>query len=213
MLYRIFWVTVRVVGLILAPIMGAGMTLGLFYFMQSLITSGEQLDQRVNVIKLVDASMPDIELVVYEEIDKPELIAELSEQQPELVEKQISLDSGPSLNIAHSTIEMDTALDLTIATISATDGDYLPLVALAAEYPARARASDIEGWCIVSFTVNAQGSVVEDSIVVVDAEPPDVFNRTSIRAASRFRFQPRVKNGVGIEVPGVEYLFRFEFED
>ena len=213
MLYRIFWVTVRVVGLILAPIMGAGMTLGLFYFMQSLITSGEQLDQRVNVIKLVDASMPDIELVVYEEIDKPELIAELSEQQPELVEKQISLDSGPSLNIAHSTIEMDTALDLTIATISATDGDYLPLVALAAEYPARARASDIEGSCIVSFTVNAQGSVVEDSIVVVDAEPPDVFNRTSIRAASRFRFQPRVKNGVGIEVPGVEYLFRFEFED
>jgi protein TonB len=47
----------------------------------------------------------------------------------------------------------------------------------------------------------------------VDAEPPDIFDRSSERAAARFKFQPRVKNGVGVEVPGVQYLFRYQLED
>ncbi len=208
-----FWVTVRVLGFLLAPILAATITLGLFYFMHTLIASGERIDNNVRVIKIVDATMPEVEMVVIEEIDKPEPIVDVSDQQPEVVNKEISLDTGPALNIARAAVDLDTSLDLTVATISATDGDYLPLVAFPAEYPARARRQDIEGWCIVSFTVNGQGNVVEETIRVVDSEPPEIFDRVSVRAASRFRFQPRVKNGVGVDVPGVQYLFKFEFED
>ena len=57
------------------------------------------------------------------------------------------------------------------------------------------------------------GNVVEDSIVVVDAEPPNIFDRSSVRAAARFKFQPRVVDGVGVEVRGVQYVFRYELED
>ncbi len=181
--------------------------------MHTLIISGEKLNNTVSVVRIVDATMPEVEMVVIEEIDKPEPIVELSEKQPELENKKISLDAGPSLNIERAVVEVDTGLELSIATVSSTDGDYLPLVAIPAEYPVRARQNDIEGWCIVSFTVDSKGTVVEDTIEVVDAEPPDIFNRASVRAAARFRFQPRVKDGVGVEVPGVQYLFRFEFED
>ncbi len=191
----------------------AGVTLSLFFFMSVLIAQGETLSERVSVVKIVDATMPDIELEVIEEIDKPEPIEELTEEQPELQEKQINLDSGPSLNIERATIDIDTGLQLTNASINATDGDYLPLVAIAPQYPTRAAQRGIEGWCLVSFTVNGLGNVLEETITVVDAEPPQIFNRSSVRAAARFKFQPRVEDGVGVDVAGVQYLFRYQLED
>ena len=193
--------------------MATGITLGLFYFMQALIATGERFDQRVNVVKIVDATMPDIELEVIEEIDKPELIEEVVQDTPDTPEKQINLDSGPSLNIERASVNIETNLSLDNASISATDGDYLPLVAIAPQYPTRAAQRGIQGWCLVSFTVDGMGNVVEDTINVVDAEPASIFDRSSIRAAARFKFQPRVVDGQGVEVPGVQYLFRYQLEE
>ncbi len=210
---RSFWIGVRVFGIVLAPILAAAITLGLFYFMQSLIASGERLEQRVVVVKLVDPTMPEIEMVVIEEIDKPEPIEAVIEQDVELDEKRVDLDAGPSLNIERVVADMDMGLNLSMASITQADGDYLPLVAIPAQYPGRASARGIEGWCILSFTVNSQGNVVEDSIAVVDAEPPGVFERASRQALVRFKFQPRVRDGVAVDVPGVQYLFTFELED
>ena len=65
----------------------------------------------------------------------------------------------------------------------------------------------------MSFTVDGQGNVIEDTIAVVDAEPANIFDRSSIRAAARFKFQPRVQGGQGVEVPGVQYLFRYQLEE
>ena len=193
--------------------MATGITLGLFYFMQALIATGERFDQRVNVVKIVDATMPDIELEVIEEIDKPELIEEVVQDTPDTPEKQINLDAGPSLNIERASVDIDTNLSLDNASISATDGDYLPLVAIAPQYPTRAAQRGIQGWCLVSFTVDGMGNVVEDTITVVDAEPASIFDRSSIRAATRFKFQPRLVDGQGVEVPGVQYLFRYQLEE
>ena len=193
--------------------MATGITLGLFYFMQALIATGERFDQRVNVVKIVDATMPDIELEVIEEIDKPEFIEEVVQDTPDTPEKQINLDSGPSLNIERASVEIDTNLSLDNASISATDGDYLPLVAIAPQYPTRAAQRGIEGWCLVAFTVDGMGNVVEDTITVVDAEPASIFDRSSMRAATRFKFQPRVVDGQCVEVPGVQYLFSYQLEE
>ena len=193
--------------------MAAGITLGLFYFMQFLIATGEAFDERVSVVKIVDATMPDIELEVIEEIDKPEPIEELQQEQPDIQDREQTLDSGPSLNIERASIEIDTGLELSNASISATDGDYLPLVAIAPQYPTRAAQRGIQGWCLVSFTVDGLGNVIEDTIVVVDAEPPNIFDRSSVRAAARFKFQPRVVDGQGVDVSGVQYLFRYQLED
>ena len=193
--------------------MAGGITLGLFYFMQFLIATGEAFDERISVVKIVDATMPDIELEVIEEIDKPEPIEELVQDQPEVQERQTNLDAGPALNIERQSIEIDTGLELSNASISATDGDYLPLVAIAPQYPTRAAQRGIQGWCLVSFTVDGLGNVVEETIAVVDAEPPNIFDRSSIRAATRFKFQPRVVDGQGVEVSGVQYLFRYQLEE
>lgn len=194
-------------------LMAAGITLGLFYFMQALIATGADLDQRVSVVKIIDATMPEILLEVIEEIDKPEPIQDDTEVVEDIQERQVNLSDGPSLNIERSSVEIDTGLQLSNASISATDGDMLPLVAIAPQYPTRAAQRGIEGWCLVSFTVNGLGNVVEDSVVVVDAEPRSMFDRSSIRAAGRFKFQPRVVDGQGVAVENVQYVFRYELED
>jgi|TARA_B100001142_G_scaffold303348_1_gene330615 protein TonB len=193
--------------------MAGGITLGLFYFMQFLIATGEAFDERISVVKIVDATMPEIELEVIEEIDKPEPIEEVVQEQPEIQERQTNLDSGPALNIQRASVELDTGLQLSNASIAATDGDYLPLVAIAPQYPTRAAQRGIQGWCLVSFTVDGLGNVVEESIEVVDAEPANIFDRSSLRAAARFKFQPRVVDGEGVNVDGVQYLFRYQLED
>jgi len=135
------------------------------------------------------------------------------QEQPEIQERQTNLDSGPALNIQRASVELDTGLQLSNASIAATDGDYLPLVAIAPQYPTRAAQRGIQGWCLVSFTVDGLGNVVEESIQVVDAEPTNIFDRSSLRAAARFKFQPRVVDGEGVNVDGVQYLFRYQLED
>lgn len=198
---------------IISMAMAAGITLGLFYFMQFLISTGERFEEPVTVVRVVDATMPDIEMEVIEEIDRPEPIEQVQDETPDVPDKQINLDSGPAINIQRAEVSIDDGLNVGQAGISATDGDYLPLVAIAPQYPTRAAQRGIEGWCLVSFTVDGQGNVVEDTIQVVDAEPPNIFNRSSERAAARFKFQPRVVDGEGVMVPGVQYLFRYQLEE
>jgi protein TonB len=139
-------------------VLAALITLALFYFMQYLIDTGDQFDERITVIKIVDATMPEIINEVIEEIDKPEMIEEVQEDIPDTPDKQISLDAGPALNIDRAGANINTGLDLGSASISATDGDFLPLVAIAPQYPTRAAQRGIQGWCLVSFTVNGCGA-------------------------------------------------------
>ncbi len=195
----------------LSLVLGALITLLLFYLMQALIATGDDIDQGMTVIKMVDATMPEIELDVIENTEKPEPLEEINEPPP-VDNKQINLDDGPSLNIARSEITLDDGLNLENASISITDGEMLPLVNVTPEYPTRAASRGIEGWCQISFTVDGSGNVVEDTIRVVDEDPPNTFDRSSIRAAVRFKFQPRVKDGVGVAVPNVQYVFRYVLE-
>lgn len=90
--------------------------------------------------------------------------------------------------------------------------EFLPTVAEPPLYPRRAADEGIEGWALVSFTVTADGLVEENSVKLVDAEPAEIFNRTSIRAAQQFEFQPRIRSGSAVDVPGVQYLFRYDLE-
>ena len=192
--------------------LASGVTFGLFYLMQSLIASGERIDQQVTVVRVVDATMPEIEIEVIEEMDRPEPLEDLNEPPPEVENRSVDLDSGPNLSIARTEVNIDADLNLGNASIAITDGEMLPLVNVTPQYPTRAASRGIQGWCQVSFTVDGDGNVVEDTIVVVDAEPPGIFDRSSIRAAARFKFQPRVQDGVGVPVPNVQYVFRYVLE-
>jgi periplasmic protein TonB len=56
-------------------------------------------------------------------------------------------------------------------------------------YPRVALHDGVEGHVLVRFTVSETGTVTD--VRVLEAEPPDVFERSVLRAASRYRFDPK----------------------
>lgn len=186
-------------------------TLILFYFMQALIATGGELEQRVNVVRIVDATMPEIVMEVVREVERPEEIQELEAPPPDVPDRNIDMDGGNNLNISRDVVDVDIGLDIGGAQLGVSDGEMLPLVNIQPTYPTRAAQRGIEGWAQVAFTVTETGGVRD--VRVVDADPPGMFDQASIRAAERFRFQPRVVNGQPVEVPNVQYVFRFQLED
>ncbi len=59
------------------------------------------------------------------------------------------------------------------------------------------------------FTVIADGSVEESSVSIVDSQPAEVFDSSAIAAAKQFLFSPRIVAGQAVDVPNVQYVFRF----
>lgn len=188
-----------------------GITLALFWFMQALIATGSQFDQRAEVTRIVDATMPDIEMEVQREVEEPEPIEQVEDTPPPDQDREFDMDGGMDLGISRDAVNVDSGVEVGFAGIGATDGEMLPLVNITPSYPTRAAQRGIEGWCQVRFTVTAEGGVRD--VEVVDAEPQGIFDRSSIRAAERFRFQPRVVDGEPVDVPGVQYVFRYELEE
>ena len=90
------------------------------------------------------------------------------------------------------------------------DGPLVALVRVSPTYPVRAQQSGLEGWVLVQFDVLATGTVANIQIVESSAA---VFENSARNAAERFRFKPRVIDGIALETRGIQNLFRFHMED
>lgn len=192
-------------------ILAALITLLLFYVMQALIARGGIIEQQASIVKVVDATMPEIEMLVIEEVLKPEPIDPIEEVPPPLNERVFESSPGPQLPVVQNNVIDPSLVMIDNSTVIISDAEMLPLVNVVPTYPTRAAQNRIEGWAQVRFTVTTTGNVRD--VVVVDAEPERVFDRASITAAEKFRFQPRVVDGAAVEVPNVQYVFRFQLED
>jgi TonB family protein len=65
------------------------------------------------------------------------------------------------------------------------------------DYPPEAARRRIEGSVEVSFTVSPDGKVSD--ILIVNAEPSDIFDRAAVDAVRRWRYDPKKVGGVPIE--------------
>lgn len=94
---------------------------------------------------------------------------------------------------------------------SGPEQEVMPLNDVRPEYPYRARQRGIEGHIKLAFTITAAGKV--ENIRVLDASPPNVFDREARRAAARWRFAPRTENGAAVSREAVKTLhFRLQGE-
>lgn len=73
-----------------------------------------------------------------------------------------------------------------------------PVSRLNPQYPRRALSRRIEGFVVAEFTVDAQGRVVPESLRIVEASPPGMFDSTVERALVRWRFNPLTEGGQAI---------------
>lgn len=91
------------------------------------------------------------------------------------------------------------------------DSAAVPLVRVPPQYPPRAQARGIEGRVLLRFTVTPQGTT--DDVEVIDAEPKGYFERAAKQAVRRYKFKPRVENGVPVASPGKEIEISFEIDE
>lgn len=201
---------VRAINLVFAVALAAAITFGLFFLMQFLIAMDAEQPERGDSIKIADITMPEIELEVQRVQPKPEL-PDQPEELPDLPAPEINLNAPTGEGIQVGRVQVNLGDLGGGASISASDAEYLPIVVIQPQYPNRALERGIEGWCQVMFTVDENGGVQD--AVVVDADPPSIFDQASLRAVARFKFNPRTKDGKPVKTPGVQYVFRFNLSN
>ena len=82
--------------------------------------------------------------------------------------------------------------------------NVIPLVRIPPRYPMRAARRKIEGWVKVEFTITENGTVKD--AVVVDAQPPEIFNREALQAITRWKFKAKIIDGEAFEQRAVQIL-------
>ena len=199
-------------GGILASLVG----LVLFFVMVLLISLGDSGIKDDNSVKLVDIVMPDRDIdTLLQEVDKPD---EPEEQPDDIAQPELELQPL-------------TGVDVTIAKPKANikaggsffkDGEYMPLFAVQPQYPRRAQERGTEGFAIISFTITEQGTAENATVIegkCGDVNEPEtmrdcsIFNNSSLRAAAKLKYKPKIVDGNPVKVDGVAYRFRYEMEE
>ena len=107
-----------------------------------------------------------------------------------------------------------------------SDGEYLPIVQVQPNYPRQALARGLVGWVIIEFTVTEVGTVADPFIVANCAmvmhtidqmechdHPNGIFDTAALRAALKFKYKPKVIDGVSMATAGVQNKITFELNE
>ena len=84
------------------------------------------------------------------------------------------------------------------------NSQVIPLVRINPQYPRNELLAGVEGWVKVRFTVEPDGSV--SSPKVVASKPPRVFDSSALRAIKKWKFKPKVVNGIAVSQDGTQII-------
>ncbi len=190
---------------------GTLVTLSLLFIMHLLIEFGESaITQQSERHTLEFVRIKRNENLNTEDIT-PEKPPKPPEVPPEVPPQDIDTvdPNAPTINIpppiVSASVDIGGPGGMNIA-----EGDYLPIVRVAPVYPARALSRGIEGYVDMSFTVTTTGTV-KDPIVMFSTS--SLFERAATRAVLKFKYKPRVVDGLPVEVSGVKTRITFKIEE
>jgi protein TonB len=192
-------------------VIGVVVTMSLLFLMQVLIASGKHaLTKPRDRAKLEFVRVKRNEALNTEDFT-PEKPPKPPETPPETPPQDMdNIDpSAPTINVAPPTVATDTSIGGP-GGMNIAEGDYLPIVRVAPVYPARALSRGLEGYVDMSFTVTTTGTV-RDPIVMFSTS--SLFERAAIRAVLKFKYKPRVVDGVPVDVPNVKTRITFKIEE
>lgn len=191
-----------------AVLLGGVVTFGLLMLMRAVIANPEaNVEEGVegHVVELVQV-MEDQDVLVEDRLPEPPPPPD--EPPPELPPPSIDSDVGIGIEVGH--VPVQSKVDLGNAGFS-RDGEYLPIMKVQPIYPRRALTRGLEGFVMLEFVVTETGSVRDP--VVIEAQPPGIFNRAAIQAALKFKYKPKMVDGKPVAVSGVRNKITFELKE
>ena len=207
-------------------VLGVCVTLMLLYIMQALIQSGQQVlneDTGEFLVEFVRVK----EAQALRTVDrKPKPPPPPDSPPPDIPQPSFDTPIDPK-GYTMTEVVLDNPSGPSGPGLMIMDGEYLPIVQVQPTYPRQALARGLIGWVIIEFTVTATGSVADPFIVsncaviqivgrnVEECEdrPNRIFDTAAIRAALKFKYKPKVIDGVAMATAGVQNKISFELED
>jgi protein TonB len=202
--------------------LGVGVASVLFGFMHALIGRRADVGEARSAVKIEFSRLVRESPVEPRKPPKPQREAPKAHEAPPGLEVARSLD--PNEAVAALIPEIDPGLELGDATslgaggggggggggedAGSGDRDVLPLVRIDPEYPPRAKQQGIGGYVTVEFTISPSGAVQD--LRVIESQPAYVFDEAVLAAVRRWRYNPRVENGVAVARRGVKTRLVFE---
>ena len=183
---------------------------GLFFLMQYLITVEEARlkDEGINLLDFVQ--LPEDQDVQEKERELPK--KQQQEEPPPPPDIDMSQSARPNMGGGGGTINIPTFGFEGSGGVGAvaSDMDVIPLVRIPHNYPRRAQQMGIEGWVYLRFTITPAGTVTD--IEVVDSDPPGTFDREARRAVAKYKYKPKIVDGVAVPRHGVEIVLEWKME-
>jgi len=214
-----------VIRLGLSTIVGVIVTLGLFYLMQYLIQGADSALTDDKIGNLVDFVRVKQEQEVETKQRKPKKPPPPDEPPPDVPPQNFNVNVD---NAGFNMSNVDLSVDVQVGGggFGITDGEYLPIVKVQPQYPRRALSRGLAGYVIVEFTVTEAGTV-RDPIVIENCghipsarnptecvdSPNSVFDSAAMKAALKFKYKPKVIDGVPVETAGVQNKITFELAE
>lgn len=192
-------------------VIGVIVTLSLLFIMQLLIASGKSALTKPRA----RANLEFVRIKKNENLNTADLQPEKPPKPPKAppITPPQDLDKidpdTPTISIPAPTIVADTSIGGP-GGMNIAEGDYLPIVRVAPVYPARALSRGLEGFVDLSFTVTAAGTVAD---VFILQSTSTLFERAATRAVLKFKYKPRVVDGIPVSVSGVKTRITFLLED
>jgi len=196
----------------IALVLALATTFIILWAMQTLIAGGNNAMSEPAKGNVLDFIRLKKEQAITKKDRKPRKPPKPKEPPPQLSQPQMQ-QSNPNANAISTNFSTDVQADVALAgglNLSTGDGDYLPIVKVAPIYPRRAQSRGIGGYVIVEFTVSKNGSVVNPK--VIEAKPEGVFEQSAMNAVLKFKYKPRVVDGVAMSVTGVQNKISFEID-
>lgn len=194
---------------IISIALGIVTSFGLFWVMQALIGVTGELKESggklsIEFVRLRRDKTPETKKREPPKREKPQ-------QQPTPPPMNMAKNMNPGEAVTEIASMMDADVDLAEATslgAGGSDRDVVPLVEVDPEYPPRAQSRKIEGYVDVEYTVTSLGTVSDAK--VIGSKPPYVFDRSALNAIRRWKYKPKIKDGVAVPRIGMQIRLHFK---
>ena len=192
-------------------------TFGLFFFMQSLVMNQKSSKRSdVGAVVIDFGRIKTISETHTKERSLPDKTPPPKAPPPPSLDTAAPAESMQRLamkSFAPAAIsgglEMVGSLDLGAAPTR--DSDIMPLVRIEPRYPSRALTRGIEGWVVVGFSINEKGQVI--NATTLRSEPPRMFDSAAVRAVTKWKYKPRLVEGIPVMKDGMEVTLTFNIEE
>ncbi|MPW36168.1 energy transducer TonB [Vibrio sp. B1Z05] len=183
------------------------------------------------LVNLGKSPLPEQQSIVRFDILQVEQDSHSQRRQRQLPEPPQTPTKPPEIKTSHSSQVSDTPFTMQkfelplVAVDTAVSGlaianpgpvsigqnqQVMPLQRIEPRYPARALSRKIEGYVVMSFTINDRGRPTD--IKIVDSKPKRIFDREAMRALQRWKYQPLVVNGKAIAQKGQTLKLEFRLQ-